>query len=261
MECMSCNIQIDPKWRHAIDQNNCPFCGQLIMEQELKDLFSLLAETMDQFSQYPNQLNDWMLSNHSFIKTDSPSFTKYIPQEYIEDIIKERNLIAPKASKRPDSSFIKIKTEDGIKEIEVKHLQSDEEAISFQKRAGAIGSNFEKFDSVAEKTRHIKALAEKIKKDGMTTTSAKENIDNIMQGSDSMGIDYNELMNESEELQQAPVQDEFDQGEDIPAIVRQMASKASNNSNVGQKSTLDIMREQEEKRRNSQKMGGSFSRG
>ena len=45
MKCTSCEREIDPKWRHAIDTNLCPFCGLFIMEERLKDLFFSLSSS------------------------------------------------------------------------------------------------------------------------------------------------------------------------------------------------------------------------
>ena len=81
MQCMSCNSEIDPKWKFAIDNNSCPFCGQVILPEDLKELLSSLRSNIDSLMEsYSNQLDDWMLSNFNYIKTDSPNIKDYIPK-------------------------------------------------------------------------------------------------------------------------------------------------------------------------------------
>src|SRR5271154_6066712 len=89
MKCVSCETEINPKWKHAIDINVCPFCGQHIMEEHLKNCVAALAAAMEEMQKYPEQLNDWMLSNHSYIKTDSPDLKNYLPKELIKELRKE----------------------------------------------------------------------------------------------------------------------------------------------------------------------------
>src|SRR5574338_267235 len=88
MKCISCETEINPKWKHAIDINVCPFCGEHIMEEHLKNCLSNLAVAMEDMLKYPDQLNDWLLSNHQFIKTDSPDIGKYMPAEMLKQLRK-----------------------------------------------------------------------------------------------------------------------------------------------------------------------------
>ena len=69
MKCTSCDTDINPKWLHAISNNVCPNCGQHIMQEHLKNLLTSLRETMEKLQEYPNEVDDWMLSNFNFIKT------------------------------------------------------------------------------------------------------------------------------------------------------------------------------------------------
>jgi len=40
MRCVSCETEIDPKWAHAINNNICPYCGKIILEEHLKNIHS-----------------------------------------------------------------------------------------------------------------------------------------------------------------------------------------------------------------------------
>jgi Zn-finger nucleic acid-binding protein len=71
MKCQSCQVTIDPKWKNAIEKNECPFCGEAIMDSVLKDL---LTEAKDLFTElmkeeYKSSFVDWIRANYSFVLT------------------------------------------------------------------------------------------------------------------------------------------------------------------------------------------------
>jgi len=249
MKCISCSVEINPQWSHAININVCPFCGQHIMEEELKTLFSILKDTMDKLSQYPDQLNDWMLSNHSYIKTDSPDIKQILSKKTGEDSVEGKKFI------------VKVKKDDGTEEeVVAEKLQSEEKTNQFFKRAGAIKSN-EGFESTAEKTQHIKKMVDKIKRDGsgeggITLAAALLSTEN----------------DDPEEVEEISADSIFngglgDAGEEIPASVLRMANLAKNKSNSNNSYELQrmedkarISRENFENGNNRGGRGGGFSR-
>jgi len=173
MQCISCQLEINPQWAHAIDINVCPFCGKHIMDGALKTLFGTLRETMEQLQSYQTQLDDWMLSNHNYIKTDSANLANYLAPELLKDLKKVKD----------DQDFqdrkkftVKIKTENGVEEVQAQTLQSEDKTSAFFKRAEVIrtpssnsssSSNSAKvFTSPTEKTQHLKEMANQIKKAG-----------------------------------------------------------------------------------------------
>jgi hypothetical protein len=190
MKCVSCETEINPKWRHAINQNICPFCGQSIMEELLKSLLSTLQDAMEKLQAYPDQLNDWLLSNYNFIKTDSPNLKTYLPKEVLKDMKKEYD--GEEFEKK--RTTIKVKTDQGEEEVVTEKIQSDSKTASFFERAevtkrignddneGEGGGNMGSRDGVdmqkvkaqkpptfktaAEKTEYIKGLKKKIEKHG-----------------------------------------------------------------------------------------------
>lgn len=168
MKCISCETEINPKWTHAIDMNVCPFCGKNILEEHLKNLLADLAKTMHALQQYQAQLNDWLLSNYNYIKTDAPDLGMYLPKEAIKDLRKAIDDEEFDKKKRT----IKVKTADGEQEVEVEKIQSDSKTNSFFERAEALrdppkkkGEEPEAPKSIAEKTQHIKQMAQRIKKE------------------------------------------------------------------------------------------------
>lgn len=174
MKCISCEGEINPQWAHAIDMNVCPFCGKHIMEEHLKNLLGTLRETMAQMAGYQTQLDDWMLSNHNYIKTDSPDITKYMPKDMIKEIKKAQD---EKDFQERKKFTVKVKTDTGVEEVQAEKIQDEEKTNDFFKRAevikpvnpenhGAGPTASNSFQSPAEKTSYLKKIAQQIKKAG-----------------------------------------------------------------------------------------------
>ena len=155
MKCMSCQSDINPKWKFAIENNSCPCCGDKIMEEELKNLLSTLSSTINSLTEnYSEQLNDWLLSNFNYIKTNSPNLKNYLPKELFVT-----------QSRQSNSSFEDNELQDEDDEL-VKKV-SDEQAARFFKNSGA--------DKVVKRTQELKELVQKIKSENpsmKTITSA-----------------------------------------------------------------------------------------
>lgn len=191
MKCISCEIEINPKWKHAIDRNICPFCGQSIMEELLKGLLSTLQDTMEKLQSYPDQVNDWLLSNYNFIKTDSPDLVSYVPKETIKELKKELD----NEDFDRKRTTIKVRTANGEEEeVVTEKIQSDSKTAGFFERSGLIkkgardeGGGDEDLDTgdqaaatptsqkppkpktfktAAERTKYLKELKEKIETEG-----------------------------------------------------------------------------------------------
>jgi len=176
MKCISCETEINPQWAHAIAQNICPFCGKSILEEHLKKLLSTLRETMDQLlPAYQQQVDDWMLSNHSYIKTDSPNLIQYLPKEALKDLKKVQD---DKDFQEKKKFTVKVQTETGVEEVQAEKIQSEERTSEFFKRAEVTreanpnapkGPNAQPtFSSVAEKNAHHKEMVKQIRKAGST---------------------------------------------------------------------------------------------
>lgn len=177
MKCISCEIEINPQWTHAIDINVCPFCGKYIMEEHLKNLFTTLRETMESLKAYPNQVDDWLLSNHNYVKTDSPKIGDYMPKEMLKELrkVEDDKEFLKRKETQSQKFTVKVQTETGEEEVQAEKIQSEEATNDFFKRAEVIktgptsqqlGPNA--FQSPAEKTKHLAKLAQQIKKAGST---------------------------------------------------------------------------------------------
>lgn len=72
MKCQSCQVTIDPKWKNAIEKNECPFCGDVIMDVVLKDLLTEAKELFTELmkEEYKSSFVDWIRANYSFVLTN-----------------------------------------------------------------------------------------------------------------------------------------------------------------------------------------------
>ena len=276
MKCVSCEVEINPKWKHAIDINVCPFCGSNIMEEHLKNLLTSLADIMDKLQQYPDQLNDWLLSNFNYVKTDSPTLIKFLPQDQIKEVAAEfatKTIDKPIQDPAPNKKFtVKVKTDAGEQEIEAEKIQEEEETNAFFKRAEAVKPNIDGFRSTAEKTEHLKKIALQIKRAG-STAILNDDGENSYISPEMMGdadpdavAEMESLFSENEissSLGSAAIGDE-----EIPAVVLNMASKAKGSKHTS--NPADFLKLQqlqsriEESRRNfesgNNRGKGGFSR-
>jgi hypothetical protein len=271
MKCMSCDMEINPKWSHAIDINVCPFCGQGIMEEHLKNLFSSLRQTMESLKDYPDQLNDWMLSNHNYIKTDSSNIKLYMPKGYIEEIknqkddeFEEQKIVVHIEPSR--KSVIKMDNGHGQEqEVVVEKVQSEEKTNEFFKRAEAVKPNIDGFKSTTEKTQHLKAMAQQIKREGSTVINkaglATHLPAEMIDSADPAAVaEYESIINGGEVQSSLPDNSGDD---DIPSIVLNMANRSKGKVS-DQDPTAELERlqsRQDASRRNFTSGGkGSFSR-
>ena len=196
MKCISCEAEINPKFKHAIERNICPFCGGSIMEELLKTLLVSLGETMQKMQQYPDQLDDWLFSNYDYIKTNSSDLINFVPKDQLKELKKDVDNDDFLERKK---KIIKVKVEN-CKEEEVvtEQVQSKSRTAGFFERAevtkrrdnedddardtdSSIESDEEQgiqlnpiqsikkpraFKSAADKTRHLKELKKKIEDEG-----------------------------------------------------------------------------------------------
>lgn len=252
MKCMSCEAEINPKWKHAIDSNICPFCGQNVMEEKLKELFAQLRLIMDDLQEYSEQLYDWMLSNYNFIKTDSPLLINYVSKDQLKsDSIKSKT----HPEENENTKFtVKIQTEQGEQEVVAEKIQSEEKTNSFFKRAEAVKPNIDGFQSAAEKTQRLKSMASQIKKAGAAAITADTSgyiSAEMIENADSDAVaEMQSLMSESTTVASAlPTSDD----DDIPAIVLAMANKNTGKSSSSNAADLLKLQQMQSRVQNSRK--------
>lgn len=255
-------MEINPKWTHAIDINVCPFCGNGIMEENLKNLFSSLRVIMAQFTDYSVQLDDWLLSNYNYIKTNSLDLVKYIPEEYIKTISSQKINVSEVIPNK--KSIIKVDVGDKTEEVIVEKIQPEEITNSFQQRAEVIKPRIDGFTSIAEKTQHLKALAQQIKKEGLHN-APKTNMANLMASElDGEVNEYSSTLGENGDDIQSSLADSNSMDDEIPAFVLAMANQGKNNSSTNnadlQKLRMQQLKQNESRKNFQNGAKGSFHR-
>jgi Zn-finger nucleic acid-binding protein len=283
MKCISCETEINPQWTHAIDINVCPFCGKHIMEEHLKNLFSTLRETMDSLQSYPDQVNDWMLSNHNYIKTNSADIVKYMPAEMLKELKKVEDDKDFQKRKESQKSIVKVKTDTGEEEVLVEKIQSEERTQDFFKRAEVIkrGPNSQhpnaqqSFQSPAEKTEHLKKVAQQIKRvgsQGLTDPSGGSmNLSaEMMENADPEAVaEFQQMISGSGEVASSldsDMDDDLPGGESILAANQAIANNkfggSGGNANAKDLAHLQRLQAKVSQARNNISSGakGSFSR-
>lgn len=270
MKCVSCEVEINPKWRHAIDINICPFCGSEILEEHLKNLLTSLSETMAKLQDYPDQLNDWLLSNYNFIKTDSPDLKSYVPKDLLKEAFDEEK--EKEFQQRKEKRFtVKVQNEAGVEEdILVEKTQSDAETNNFFKRAEVVKPKLDGFHSTAEKTEYLKKMAQQIRREGSAAVLGESG--GVAKISPEMmeNADPDAVAEMEAELLGGSVNSSLsiDDEDSLPPVVEQMLARGgmSNNDAQGAQILMNMQsRAQQSKKafengENRASKGGGFSR-
>ena len=283
---MSCQSNIDPKWIFAIEKNMCPGCGNALMEEHLKNCLTRLAAAMKDMLKYPEQLDDWLLSNHNYIKTSSPDLVNYLSKEAAKQVY---NLIEPstrpeKKGPSPDEPQIttqKIKVPDGnggftIEEVQVEKIQSEERTNSFFERAEVLkgagktsGKAVKSPDepgapkSVEEKTRHLKSLAQQIRREVSSGATSQNSLDAMIDQADPEAIAEFQSVIGSGDIVASGLPDPSNGDDDeIPSVALAMARMSkSNDGNANHKDMQTLQDMQDRVARTQKKLGtGGFGR-
>jgi hypothetical protein len=164
MKCISCEIQIDQKWKFAIQNNVCPNCGDSIMDEHLKVLLADLASCMVDLQGFPKEVDDWLHSNYGYVKVDSETFH----DKYVEINSERFYELAPRGAGSPGKfakKLVKIKDDQGNEtEVEESKLQSDATTQSFFDRA--MNKSASSAESPTDKILALKQAAERARSGG-----------------------------------------------------------------------------------------------
>lgn len=244
MKCISCQLEINPQWKHAVDINVCPFCGKHIMEEHLKNLLSSLSKTMDGLLEYQDQLDDWMLSNHNYIKTNSPIIQEYMPKNMVKINNAELEELVEKKNKTTYTTT--VKNDQGEDEdVQVEKIQSEEKTNDFFKRAEVVRKNSD-LTTLTDKASHLKNTVQQIKKAGLVGLTSESGTNTLitpemLEVADPESVaELESLLSDNEHVASALT----DSGDDeIPASVLAMASRSKSGSSNKDLLKLQQMRE------------------
>jgi hypothetical protein len=239
MECLSCQVDIDPKWKHAIDNNVCPFCGDHIMPEDLKNNIISLREIFSSFKdKYESQLDDLLFSNYNYVKIDSPRMKQFIPEPKIiyKSVANQISEDEVSEASKKDSTTVSI--------------QDPETTSKFFKNAGA--------SKTVSRTEELKSLVSQIKSNNPQLAAL------------SSQSSFNEMSDE--ELVESEINSSISSGHDnddeIPAAVLAFANQSNkNNSTYNAKDAIKLQQMQQRINQSRKNMingtggKGSFSRG
>lgn len=253
MKCMSCEAEINPKWKYAIDSNVCPFCGQNVVDDKLRELFVSLREIMDELGDYSEQLEDWLLSNYNFVRTTSPMLVNFVSKDLLKGSAQHKQ-----KSDENAKFTVKVKTDKGEEEVIAEKIQSDETTNEFFKRAEAVKPNIDGFKSPADKTQQLKMMANQIKRAGSKVITSEDvammsEMSNIDEEGDFDVEEINSLVGGNSSGSYSNNEDDID----IPPALLALSNKNSNSN------TSDLIKLQEMQNRvnRSKKAFGSGSGG
>jgi hypothetical protein len=276
MKCVSCETEINPKWGHAIEKNVCPGCGQSIMPDQLKSLLSTLKETMISLQEYPEQLNDWLLSNYNYIKTDSPNLNIYLPKEYSKNIQKSSK---DDMEDQKTTTMIKLKMADGtMQDILVEKSQSEAKTNGFFERAEVLkgsgktsGKAVKSPDepeapkSVVEKTQNFKKIVQQIRTESSQGFTGEAGLAKMIDQADPEAVaEFQSVIGSGDIIASGLPETYTGDDDEIPQVALAMGRLAGNkNSSDANEKDLRALHEMQAKAQGSKnRMGGknSFSR-
>lgn len=151
MKCISCDIEVDPKWKHSIETNVCPFCGKTILNEKLQELLSALSGVFEALQEFPDQLQDWLYSNYN-----------YVPESSIQKQSKQINISSQEEKKlnpifeKHNIKIIKKPKEEELQDI-VNQISNENEEDEFSMTDEDINAkllnDFQNSKTLASSTR------------------------------------------------------------------------------------------------------------
>lgn len=116
MKCITCKADIPPAWVNAINKNECPGCGGVIMDDSAKELLTQLREAMAKMPNDAEGLAGWLMSTYDLF-----------PKGTIEPTTFHR---------KPTQGQIQEMTEDG-QQLRWANAGTNTAINDFRKRSGA----------------------------------------------------------------------------------------------------------------------------
>lgn len=68
MRCQSCSEEISSKFASAISRNACPYCGDLILSDDLKNVLAELHTVFEMSKEFPDEVGEWLSANYGLVK-------------------------------------------------------------------------------------------------------------------------------------------------------------------------------------------------
>lgn len=244
MKCKSCSGDVPSKFSHSISTNTCPFCGNQIMDEELRSALSSIEQSMKCMEKYQNEILDWLKSKFSLVREDE--IRSKITQELALSRVASNTLAQNPyeggvISDGFHSDNDAVKFDENGNQISGKPLQDPEVTNKFLKNAG-----------ISNRNNKLKDLVKQIKKDAIKTK-------HMVSPDDMENISISDVGNmDPEDIEQlesvisggygtassaiSGSEDSYYE-DDIPAQVLHMAnSRATNSKDYSHKDVMQLQR-------------------
>lgn len=234
MKCNSCGSEIDPKWKHAIENNLCPFCGKLILEERLKDLLSNAREILDELNEnYKEEFIEWTKKNYNLV--------------YYEDV---KQVQKAEKIKTIEANMKGPSINDFLKRAEVKQTEKSEDDMPRGGSSGGMGA--------VTRQDKLKSLAKKV-----ASASSEENIDVsqiISSEEELIPAGYSDLEKAKELISQTYGVSSDPDAEIIPDVVMNMA-KFKNSPDYNSKDVFKLQQSYSKAQASKESIGGAPKKG
>lgn len=127
MKCMSCEADIPSEWKAAIASNNCPKCGDVIMDDNTKKLFDELNSIMQRLEDAPEGVKDLLLSNYGLVTVEQAK--QLVPEPTPQNLKIASNPVQQYLAR---SNSPKLAQRENLRDLvrRIQDVQSDEEPES-----------------------------------------------------------------------------------------------------------------------------------
>jgi hypothetical protein len=132
MKCCNCQTEIPPSFKRSLIINECPACGDKIMNDSMQELLSELKEALARMPNDPEGLAGWLLSNYQLTKigTGEP-----VQEFYGQKKISSQDVVKPSSNrvqeffknagiKKPEKDYKSI-----VDEIKTGKFELDDESV------------------------------------------------------------------------------------------------------------------------------------
>jgi hypothetical protein len=134
MKCITCQADIPPAWVNAINKNECPGCGGVIMDDSSKELLVQLREAMIKMPNDPEGLAGWLMSTYDLLPKGSIEPTNFHRKPVYNNVV---------ANITPDGTPIKFAdtpTNQFAKRAGVDKILNDPKLAAMQQMIHSINS-------------------------------------------------------------------------------------------------------------------------
>lgn len=221
MQCKSCKEDVPSKFSHAILTNQCPLCGDAIMDEELQESLKLLKNAMSAVKDYPKEIFDWLKSNYNL----------YSQEDLNEKVASVKVAPQPRSVRQAHS-------EKESADVDLDSNGNQTTGVPLQD-SSQTDKFFNSPTNTVTRNDYLKDLVNQIRtngspvllgEDGTEGVITPEMAGNLSKSSSGLAAGLNAAFGNTDEDEDSGSDDEYyDSDEEIPDFVLNM-SKGKNNS-------------------------------